>query len=218
MRAREILKFSPIVTDAYFHYTPSQIMLAALSIADHDLYEHMIEATFPPIPSTDAEMSTPNGATGLPQEMAAIIGEHIKRKTVETVEACKTMLLLEPVERLKEFWGTVRVLSWHNSFPVLEYTLDWTLTTLRQADANEIIKPLTKKLRKCRDPDRFDLIALHKKRLEFREKEGGGVSGRAVEDDDVFGGGGAAQTKSDADREAKRRKVAAAQDPFGPAM
>lgn len=80
------------------------------------------------------------------------------------------------------------------------------------------MKPLTKKLRRCRDPDRFDLIALHKKRLEFREKEGGGsgANGRAVEDDDVFGSG-TGQTKSDADREAKRRKVAA-QDPFGPAM
>lgn len=111
MRARDILKFSPIVTDAYFHYTPSQIMLAALSIADHDLCVHMIEATFPPIPSTDTEMSTPTGATGLPQEMAAIIGEHIKRKTAETVHACKVMLLREPAEQFKDFWGTVSLLS-----------------------------------------------------------------------------------------------------------
>ncbi|CAN8095276.1 unnamed protein product [Discula destructiva] len=191
IRAREILKFSPIVTDAYFHYTPSQIMLAALSIADHDLSEHMIEATFPPIPSTDSEMSTPTGAMGLPQDMAAIIGQQMKQKTVETVQACKSMLLREPVERFKDFWGT--------------------------PEANDLLKPLTKKLRKCRDPDRFDLIALHKKRLEFREKEAaGGVAGKSIQDDDVFGPG-TAQSKSEADREAKRRRPAA-EDPFGPAL
>lgn len=81
------------------------------------------------------------------------------------------------------------------------------------------MKPLLKKLKKCRDPDRFDLIALHKKRLEFREKEAGGA-GRPVEDDGaVFGGGGAAGDafKGDPDRESKRRKVAA-EDPFGPAL
>lgn len=79
------------------------------------------------------------------------------------------------------------------------------------------MKPLLKKLKKCRDPDRFDLIALHKKRLEFREKESSGA-GRSVEDDGaVFGGGLDAPSKGDPDREAKRRKVAA-EDPFGPAL
>lgn len=78
------------------------------------------------------------------------------------------------------------------------------------------MKPLVKKLKKCRDPDRFDLIALHKKRLEFRDKEDGD-GGRAPEDDDVFGGPVAGQAKSDAAREAKRVKTAA-EDPFGPAL
>lgn len=36
-------------------------------------------------------------------------------------------------------------------------------------------------------------------------------------DDDIFGGAGADHAKSEADREAKRRKVAA-EDPFGPAL
>lgn len=78
-----------------------------------------------------------------------------------------------------------------------------------------------KKLKKCRDPDRFDLITLHKKRLEFREKEGAGAAGarNSIENDGaVFGGGsGEAHNKGDLDRESKRRKVAS-EDPFGPAL
>lgn len=84
-----------------------------------------------------------------------------------------------------------------------------------------------KKLKKCRDPDRFDLITLHKKRLEFREKEAGAVVAKnSIEDDGaVFGGGGgggggtgeAHNNKGDLDRESKRRKVAS-EDPFGPAL
>lgn len=81
------------------------------------------------------------------------------------------------------------------------------------------MKPLLKKLKKCRDPDRFDLIALHKKRLEFREKEaGGGAGSRPVDADGaVFGGGDVKLPNGDPDRESKRRKVAA-EDPFGPAL
>lgn len=78
------------------------------------------------------------------------------------------------------------------------------------------MKPLIKKLKKCRDPDRFDLIALHKKRLEFRENETKSGKG-PVDDGAVFGGGKNSTPKIDADRESKRRKVAA-DDPFGPPL
>lgn len=91
-----------------------------------------------------------------------------------------------------------------------------------QPEANNQFKPLTKKLRKCRDPDRFDLIALHKKRLEFREKEAGGTAGRAVDDDNVFSDLGTAgrEGREAVDavvREAKRRRIYG-DDPFGPAL
>lgn len=77
------------------------------------------------------------------------------------------------------------------------------------------MKPLIKKLKKCRDPDRFDLIGLHKKRLEFRGEKDSGPSKNSVEDDGaVFGG---SLSKVDPDRESKRRKVAP-EDPFGPAL
>ncbi|PSR76453.1 cyclin-like protein [Coniella lustricola] len=170
-RAREILKFSPIVTDAYFHYTPSQIMLAALLIADVELFDRIIDASF-------AEHL-------MAGNRANIAGNG--DKTVATIKECRDMLLQEPPERMTEFWGT--------------------------AEANNLVKPLNKKLRKCRDPDRFDLIGLHKKRLEFREKEAGGAKTAAEDDGAVFG----EALKSDADREPKRRRVAG-EDPFGPPL
>lgn len=75
------------------------------------------------------------------------------------------------------------------------------------------MKPLNKKLKKCRDPDRFDLIGLHKKRLESREDKEKESSNKIEDDGAVFGG----SLKSDAaDRESKRRKVV--DDPFGPAL
>lgn len=45
-RARDILKWTPHFTDAYFHYTPSQMMLAALSLADRGLAERLLHDTF----------------------------------------------------------------------------------------------------------------------------------------------------------------------------
>lgn len=112
LRVREILKFSPVVTDAYFHYTPSQIMLAALSIADHTLCERLIQDTFPHHPPIDSGTSTPagdaNGRADAPRNNNALImGTAIKKKIIDTVQACKEMLLQEPPERMTEFWGTV---------------------------------------------------------------------------------------------------------------
>lgn len=86
-RARDILKFSPLVTDAYFHYTPSQIMLAALSMADRTLAERLVQGTFPPH----------HAAT-----------DQLRDKVMATIEACREMLATEPPERMSEYWGTVR--------------------------------------------------------------------------------------------------------------
>ena len=82
-KAREILKFSPLVTDAYFHYTPSQIMLAALSIIDDGLVERILREAF------------------------AGQGDIAKEKVSNLIESCKEMLRKEPPERKTEYWGTV---------------------------------------------------------------------------------------------------------------
>ena len=84
-KAREILKFSPLVTDAYFHYTPSQIMLAALSIVDKELVERILRDAF------------------------AAQGEAAKEKASSVLESCKETLKKEPPERKTEYWGTVSI-------------------------------------------------------------------------------------------------------------
>lgn len=66
------------------------------------------------------------------------------------------------------------------------------------------MKPLRKKLQKCRDPDRVNLVALQQARREqgLNEKPKPGTNA----DGDVFGG------------DIKRRKVEKADDPFGPPL
>lgn len=88
-RAREILKFSPLVTDAYFHYTPSQIMMAAVSMVDHGLLDVLIPV--------------PNGEAG---QAAAFAG--MRDKILGVIQSCREMLEEEPPERMTDYWGTVR--------------------------------------------------------------------------------------------------------------
>ncbi|KAH8652040.1 cyclin ccl1 [Xylariales sp. PMI_506] len=159
-RAREILKFSPLVTDAYFHYTPSQIMLAALAMVDEGLVQRMLRDAF------------------------AGQGEAAKEKVLSAIQACREMLESEPPERMTEYWGS--------------------------QDTNKLMKPLIKKLKKCRDPDRVDLVALQKARREQAEQKT--KPKPSLKDDGaVFGG-----LMMD-ERDAKRRKTAG-DDIFGPAL
>jgi cyclin H len=69
------------------------------------------------------------------------------------------------------------------------------------------MKPLRKKLQKCRDPDRADLVALQRakrEKLSAKEKQ------PSQADADVFGEGD--------DRDAKRRKLGKQAEVFGPAL
>lgn len=73
------------------------------------------------------------------------------------------------------------------------------------------MKPLVKKLKKCRDPDRVDLVALQKARREQGEQK---KKPKPIAKDDagIFGG-------ALAEPDAKRRKtVLNGDDPFGPAL
>lgn len=88
MRAREILKFSPLVTDVYFHYAPSQIMMAAVLIADSGLADVLI-----PVPDSADESS------------AAQL--NLRNKIFAALHACRAMLEEEPPERMADYWGTV---------------------------------------------------------------------------------------------------------------
>ncbi|KAL1900368.1 hypothetical protein Cpir12675_000950 [Ceratocystis pirilliformis] len=153
-RSREILKVSPLVTDAYFHYTPSQIMLAALAIADQELVDRIFDLI--------ANAAGPNAS--------ADDNEIAKQKIYETITACQALLATELPDRMNTYWGT--------------------------SECNKALRPLQKKLRKCRDPDRIDLVKLQKARRE--------LSTRVEKEDEKA-------------REAKRRKVST-EDPFGPPL
>lgn len=94
-RAREILKFSPLLTDAYFHYTPSQIMMASLQMVDAGLVDMLLPG--PPSNETDD-----------------VIGAHtdMREKILEAIDGCRAMLEEEPPERMGGYWEAV-------SMPVL---------------------------------------------------------------------------------------------------
>ncbi|KAK3326107.1 cyclin-like protein [Apodospora peruviana] len=197
-RAKDILRFSPLITDAYFHYTPSQIMMAALSLADRSLAERLIQATFhhvnvPEISGTNSGADTPNPTTTNTKETnksednkAFIIGSYVRDKVLGTIESCRDMLSKELPER-KEHWAN-------------------------RAVYKAQVVPLKKKLNKCHDPDRWNLVELQKVRREqalssTKKLDGSEDESAALKDDGaVFGS------------EAKRRKVSGnkkLEDPFG---
>ncbi|KAK4118740.1 cyclin-like protein [Parathielavia appendiculata] len=170
-RAREILRFSALMTDAYFHYTPSQIMLAALSLADRGVAERLITQTFhyvappftsnnnsgsetpatsgPDAPSSNTKRNAaPRSSNNSGEDKSQIIGSHIRDKVLGTIEACRDLLSKELPERREH----------------------WTNKTVIKAQ----ITPLRKKLTKCRDPDRWNLVELQRVRREQATKKGGG--------------------------------------------
>ncbi|RDA89753.1 hypothetical protein CP533_2924, partial [Ophiocordyceps camponoti-saundersi (nom. inval.)] len=170
-RAREFLKFSALVTDAYFHFTPSQIMMAALLIVDSGLVDDLI-----PKPKA-------NGDAGSAEASRASDAD-VYQKIMATIESCRAMLEEEPPERMSDYWSSAETLK--------------------------SVKQLRKKLQKCRDPDRADLVALQRARREQAAvKPVKAPATAAASDGSVFGA---------ADRDAKRRKVGSGEDPFGPSL
>ncbi|PHH79946.1 hypothetical protein CDD80_3398 [Ophiocordyceps camponoti-rufipedis] len=167
-RAREILKFSALVTDAYFHFSPSQIMMAALLMVDSGLVDVLV-------PKPKAE-----GA-----DQGLRVPADVYDKMMTTLQSCRATLEDEPPERMADYWGTPEIVK--------------------------SMKPLRKKLQRCRDPDRADLVALQRARREQAVAKPAKTPGvAAAGDGTVFG--------TNNPRDAKRRKVEASDDPFGPSL
>jgi cyclin H len=181
------------MTDAYFHYTPSQIMLAALSLADEELCDRVIHETFhlAHTPTPQHAPSQSRKAAAAAEEKVRLLGAEMRDQVRAAVASCRSLLAQEPPAHMTGYWGTPA-----------------------QTDA---VKPPLRKLRKCRDPDRFDLVALHKARREQAmrngdadDEDGRVPAGSSLDDDDaaVFGKVG--------ERDVKRRKVnKGLEDPFG---
>lgn len=165
-------------------------MLAALSLADHELCERVIRETFHHAYTPNPPSAPPQNrrAAAAAEERARLLGAEMRDKVLAAVESCAAVLAKEPPERLTEYWGT---------------------------EADTITRPLNRKLRKCRDPDRWDLVALQKARREQplrkgdEEDEDGRAGGGSLDDDAaVFG--------NVEERDAKRRKGnTRPADPFG---
>lgn len=190
-RAREILKFSALVTDAYFHYAPSQVMMAALLLADPGLV-HVL------LPKPDQPADDGGDAAGLAGNVYA--------KVMATVESCRAMLEEEPPERMTEHWGTVR----RHPPPRAPCSRPGAPADAWQAEVVKSMKPLRKKLQKCRDPDWADLMALQRARREQTAAKAPKPSAEPTNDAVVFGDGDS--------RDVKRRRVKGGADAFGPPL
>jgi len=139
-KAREYLKTSALLTDVYFHYTPSQIMMAALLIADQELTSLYIQSKFP---------------SGSSVTSAKIMG---------ALEKCADML------RSMDPGGEP------------------------SAAEKKELSALAKKLRKCRNPEKIDLVSLQKAKREGDGEDEKVVKKRklereqsAKEGEDLFG-------------------------------
>jgi len=109
-KAKNCLKISAALTDVYFHYTPSQIMMASLLIADPPLIGWYISSKFPPSASD------------------------IMKKVSTEIGACAKML----------------------------ETVNPSPSPSEQALEKKQMKPLGRKLNRCRNPEKMDLVGLQR--------------------------------------------------------
>ena len=110
--AKDILKTSALLTDAYFLYTPSQIWLAALLIADPPLFNFYFDIKFSSSPSSPPSTS-------------------LESKILSTLQQCSTLLKSS------------------------------TSTKPAPREMDEF-KRIDKKLYKCRNPEKIDLVGINK--------------------------------------------------------
>lgn len=147
-KANNLLKVNAQMTDTYFLYTPPQIWLAALSVADAELAKCYLEYLFPRLGPAIAS---------------------VKRNLLKTIEECATM-----IESYKS-------------------------SSDDKATKQELGR-IGKKLRKCQDPEKMDIVAVAKaKAAEKREGNESDGEKRAkkrrlgeekkARDEDVFGPG-----------------------------
>ena len=118
-KAKEVGKSSALLTDAYFLYTPSQIWLSSLFLADEPLARFYLDTKIP----------TPH---------------ELKPKLINTLKSC-TELLRSSVSANPE-----------------------------EAEI-KALKKIDKKLFKCRNPEKVDLVGINK--AQKRDSEGTGENG-----------------------------------------
>ncbi|SZF03871.1 unnamed protein product [Blumeria hordei] len=118
-KARDYLKSSTLLTDVYFHFTPSQIMVSTLMISDEELTKWYIQLKFPG------------------QET-----QNLLSKVLNTIEKCTGML---------------KAIDPHSEPSTLE---------------RKELQGLAKKLKKCRNPEKMDLVGLQRAKREGEDGYG----------------------------------------------
>ena len=116
-KAKETLKSSALLSDAYFLYTPSQIWLASLLLADEPLARFYIDTKFP-------------------------TASYLKPKLLNTVQRCANLFR-----------------SSASADP-------------GEAEMKELTK-IDKKLYKCRNPEKMDMVSINKAQKRDGEGENG---------------------------------------------
>ena len=143
-KAKEILKTSALLTDAYFLYTPSQIWLSSLFVADEPLARFYVDSKFP-TPST------------------------MKPKLLTILGTCASLLRSSASADPKD------------------------------SEVKEL-KRIDKKLFKCRNPEKIDLVGINK--AQKREGHEDGLDEKVIK-------------KRKLEREKSEKE---AEDIFGPAL
>ncbi|OAP61404.1 hypothetical protein AYL99_03607 [Fonsecaea erecta] len=77
-KAKKLLATAAQMTDAYFLYTPSQIWLGAVMVADRELAEAYISAKLEALPFSADDLDT--------------AADHFKQKLMATIASCATLL------------------------------------------------------------------------------------------------------------------------------
>lgn len=167
---REILKLAAQMTDAYFHYTPSQIWLSALLIADKPLAEFYLDTKLGPAVSS-AEPPSSSSQTSPAAMLSAL-----RTKITSVLDSCSALLTA--------------------------YTQSHTSTTPDPARMKRL-KQIGKKLYRCQNPEKIDLVALNKAQRREESSAAPTPTPSAVPSGPVS----EAADETDLERAAKKRKL-----------
>ncbi|KAG0646767.1 Cyclin CCL1 [Hyphodiscus hymeniophilus] len=98
-KANDYLKTSAQLTDVYFHFTPSQIMMASLLLADKDLAEWYIRSKFPA--SVDPSGLMANKVMGVVEKCAEMMATVAPNSDASDVERKEVSALMKKLKRCR---------------------------------------------------------------------------------------------------------------------
>lgn len=164
-KAKGLLATAAQMTDAYFLFTPAQIWLAAVMVADRELAERFVEAKI------DGLRNLPTGST-LDNEQEETAKEAFKTKLLATISSCAT--LLESYKSPEDDAASRKEMK----------RIGKKLTVCQNPEKVDIVAVARAKVAEKREGDASDKEAKAKKRKLEREKfeKDGAVFGPDLKD------------------------------------